>query len=188
VKVLALPGAFRRLIVTRYYSNRAIASCTRMNQPENRRPTYLRPDSFVTARIVSGDDDPTLAEKHAIAVLEVFGEANVTRTRDVIQIDIGGERGCTVLITSDAADIRLPTIEWTGGAYGPRESSRHWKRVALRPMDAAYRRLIKIIQAARAARLAEYQNCCFCKGEFPPEHMTDDACHSCASAHRHIVY
>ena len=145
-------------------------------------------DTFVTARIVSGDNHPTLAEKHAIAVLAVFEEATVTRTRDVIQINIDGERGCTVLITSEAADIRLPTIEWTGGAYGPRESSRHWKRVALRPMDAAYRRLNKIIQAAMAARIAEYRNCCFCKREFPPERMTDDACHGCASAHRHIVY
>ena len=148
----------------------------------------MQPDGFVTALNVSGDNGPTLAEKHAVAVLEAFQEAKVTRTRDVIQIDIDGERGCIVLITSDTADIRLPTTEWTGGAYGPRESSRHWKRVALRPMGAAYRRLNSIIQAARAARLAEYRDCCFCKCAFPPEHMSDDAYHGCASAHRGVVY
>jgi hypothetical protein len=143
---------------------------------------------FLEKTGIIGGDNPTLAERHAIAVLDAYPSAEITRTRDVIQLDIDGERGCTVLITGEAADIRLPTIEWTHGAYGPRESSRHWRRVALRPTTAAYRKLNRLIEAVRVTRLAQFGSCCFCKQEFPPEHMTDDACHACASLHRGITY
>jgi hypothetical protein len=137
---------------------------------------------------LGSDIGQTQAERHAKAILAAYPDAHVTRTRDVIQLDIDEDRGCTVLITGEAAEIRLPAIEWTRGACGPRASSQHWKRVSLGRVRTHYRRLFAAIEAARAARVAEHQRCCFCQQEFPPEHMTADACHACASAHRGIVY
>ena len=69
-------------------------------------------------------------EHLALLVLKYLPEAEVTRTRDVIQLDHGGERGIVVLITPEAIEVRLPTIEWTKGAYGPAKTSRLWKRIA----------------------------------------------------------
>ena len=139
---------------------------------------------------VSTDDwgSPTIAERHAIILQSLFPTAVMASSGDVVRVEIDGDRGCFVLITAEAAEIRLPTVEWTMGAYGPRGSSRYWKRVAVRETPAGYRRLGQLIAAALAARRAEFEPCRFCKQQFPPEHMTGDACHGCASANRGIVY
>jgi hypothetical protein len=136
----------------------------------------------------SGDDGLTFAERHAEAVLQLFPDSEVTRTRDAIQLDIYGEAGCKVLITREAAELRLPTIEWTMGSYGPRQSSRLWKRIVVRHSAVGYRRLGLAINAAIAARRSEFRDCAYCGTAFPPERMTDGACHGCASTHMGIVY
>ncbi len=133
-------------------------------------------------------DTPTIAERHAHHVLYSFPANVVANSSGIVALTIEGERGCVVLITAEAAEIRLPTTEWTKGAYAPRASTCFWKRVALRETPSSYQKLDQVIEAAIAARRAEFQPCCFCHEEFPPEHMTDDACHGCASANRGIVY
>jgi hypothetical protein len=60
-----------------------------------------------------------MVELHAMAVARAFPLAVTSRTRDVIQMDIDGDRGCSVILTAEAAEIRLPTVAWTCGAYGP---------------------------------------------------------------------
>ena len=127
----------------------------------------------------------TKAESHAEVICEFFPDAKLTRTRDVIQVDVGGERGCVLLVTAEAVEIRLPTIEWTGGACDPRASSRYWKRV---PIGWDYEEVRQLIEAGIRARVAQYQRCAFCGEEVPPEHRTGDACHGCASKHRGIIY
>ena len=61
----------------------------------------------------------TQAEAHAFELCEFFPDAKFSRTREVIQFDVGGERGCGLLVTAEAVEIRLPTSEWTRGAYDP---------------------------------------------------------------------
>ena len=133
-------------------------------------------------------DSPTIAERHAIYLRTLFPNAEMASSGDVVRVEIDGDRGCVVLITAESAEIRLPTVEWTMGAYGPRASTRHWKRSAVRETPAGYHKLGQIIAAAVVARRAEFRPCCFCRQEFPPEHMTGDACHCCASEKLGIVY
>ena len=64
----------------------------------------------------------SLAER----VLVVLPGAMLERTRDAIQFDWGGEQGIVLLVGPEALELRLPTVEWTKGAYGPARSSRLW--------------------------------------------------------------
>jgi len=134
----------------------------------------------------SPDNDPTRAESLAQRILDCYPDAAVTRTRDVIQMDLNGEEGCVVLVTAEGLELRLPTIEWTHGSYGPRCSSRLWKRV--KADDISDKRLRSLIESAVKARQDEFQACCYCRKRFPPEHMTDDACHGCSERYRGINY
>lgn len=68
----------------------------------------------------------------ALEILMLLPDASVERTRDAIQIESGGEKGIVVLVTPEAVELRLPTVEWTMGAYGPAGASTLWKRVELR--------------------------------------------------------
>jgi hypothetical protein len=70
-------------------------------------------------------------EVNADRVLAQLPKSTIERTRDCIQIDCGGKEGIVILVTPEAIELRLPTIEWTRGAYGPAASSRLWKRVEI---------------------------------------------------------
>jgi hypothetical protein len=126
----------------------------------------------------------TSAERIALWILAAFSGV-LSRTRDVIQVDIERDEGCVVLITAEAIEIRVPTVEWVR-PYAPRASSRLWKRALTERLSE--KRLKSLIQDAIQTRVAEFRNCCFCRRRFPLEHMTDDACHGCASEHRGIEY
>jgi hypothetical protein len=124
-------------------------------------------------------------ERNAARVLDLYPAANVERTRDAIQIDIrtdtDGERGVTVLVTPEAYELRLPTIEWTAGAYGPADSTRYITRAkAHRLTDEV---LASLLQEAIARRDAEFVPCRYCGCPTPPEHRHRDACHGCAEQH-----
>lgn len=126
-------------------------------------------------------------ERLALRVLDHLPGAELERTRDVIQIDWGGEKGIVVVATPEAIELRLPTVEWTQGAYGPAASSRLWQRVRTDEMDN--RSVQDLIDAALAARREAFHECRFCGRRFPPEHrFSEDVCHSCASKHFGVVY
>jgi hypothetical protein len=55
-------------------------------------------------------------ERRALCVLAMLPDARVERTRDAIQIDHGAEEGIVLLVTAEALELRLPTVEWTWGA------------------------------------------------------------------------
>jgi len=134
-------------------------------------------------------DDGTLTatERRAAQLLELLPEATVERTRDVIQINYRGEEGIVVLVTAEAVELRLPSVEWTGGAYGPAGTSRLWRRRtwASLPDDA----LPPLLEAAQRARHREFHTCRYCRGSFPPEHRTGkDVCHACAEKHEGVVF
>lgn len=71
---------------------------------------------------------PLYVERNANRVLALLPESTIERTRDCIQIDCGGEEGIVVLVTPEAIELKLPTIEWVS-SYWPATSSRSWKRV-----------------------------------------------------------
>jgi hypothetical protein len=102
----------------------------------------------------------------------------------VIQITYAGQEGIVVLVTAEAIEIRLPTIEWTMGAYGPTPSSIFWKRMKT-PSDE---QLADVLDKGLWARSSQFRLCIFCCKAFPPEHMTGKACHGCATEHLGVVY
>src|SRR5688572_12177649 len=141
------------------------------------------------ARRLNDRDDEivTAAERRAAQLLELLPESTVERTRDVIQINYGGEEGIVVLVTAEAVELRLPTVEWTGGYYDPAGTSRLWRRRTWTslPDDA----LPSLLKAAQRARRREFHTCRYCRGRFPPEYrIGKDVCHGCASEFEGVVF
>jgi hypothetical protein len=126
-------------------------------------------------------------ERHAARVFACEPAATLTRTRDAIQFDVDGP-GCrvTLLVTAEALELRLPTVEWPA-PHLPLESTRLWKRVRWTRLgdDAALRALI---EAAFEKRRREFVPCRFCKEPTPPEHRHGRVCHGCAESRLGIVH
>jgi hypothetical protein len=125
-------------------------------------------------------------ERNALKVLDLMPLGRLTRTRDVIQIDDGGERGLSVLVTAEAIEFRLPMVEWTAGAYGPASCTRLWKRYQFAALSD--KRLASLIRAATEARRNEFISCRYCQRLIPTEHRNGDVCHGCAERHEGIVH
>jgi hypothetical protein len=133
------------------------------------------------------DDGLRQAEELAIRVLKFLPDGEVERTRDAIQIEHGGERGLVVLVTAEAVEIRLPTTEWTQGAYGPAPSSRLWKRVRTARVSEGPLDLADLLRKAREARAREFRMCKYCKEELPVEHRQGNVCHGCSERFEGVV-
>jgi hypothetical protein len=118
-------------------------------------------------------------------LLKIFPEAKASRTRDCIQIDYLEDRGVVILLTPDAVEVRLPTIDWTQGSHGPARSSWLKKRHTL---DDSESDIVTSIREALLERQAQYKVCPYCDKEFPPERMAAGACHGCAENHLHIKF
>lgn len=125
-------------------------------------------------------------ECRALEVLQALPGVALSRTRDVIQLEWGGEEGIVALVTDEALELRLPKIEWTRGSYGPAMTSRLWQRVTWDALTDG--QLADLLKQAQAARDAEFAICAYCGERFTPDRMTGDACHGCASKHRGVVY
>src|SRR5207248_10748573 len=125
---------------------------------------------------------PTTVEYHAQRVIGLLPGASVERTRDVFPIDYNGDEGIVVVVTPEALELRLPTIEWTAGSYGPAESSRLWKRRAWSRLSDS--QLARLPAAAQQERRAQFQVCRHCHQSFPPERrISGDVRHGCAERH-----
>lgn len=129
----------------------------------------------------------TQVERRAQQVWALLPGATMTRTRDVVQLDYAGERGIVAVVTAEALELRLPTVEWTHGAYGPAAASRLWQRVLWEELPATA--LAERIAQAIAARQAEFKRCRYCGQLVPPERrVDDDVCHGCASRYEGVVF
>ena len=125
-------------------------------------------------------------ERNALRVLDFFPHHRLTRTQDAIQIDDEEEMGVSTLVTAEAIEIRLPTVEWTGGAYGPAAASRLWKRVPIESLSD--QQFVELLFEARAARRAEFIECRYCHRLVPREHRDGDVCHGCQERYEGVVH
>lgn len=133
------------------------------------------------------EDDRRSVEENARRILSLYPEAKVRRCRDVIEIEIEGERGIVVLVTPEAFEIRMPTTEWLGGVCDPAPSSRFWKRVSADKLTEDD--LARLLDRALKARQREFKRCRYCGESVPPEHrISDDVCHGCASRYEGVVF
>jgi len=132
-------------------------------------------------------DGPLKVEINAERVLALLPESSIERTRDCIQINCGVETGIVILVTPESIEIRLPTVEWTGGAYGPVRSSKFWKRINESKINDE--KLGNLLKEALKGRLSEFKTCRYCEKSFPPEHRhSEDVCHGCAERHLGVVH
>ena len=125
---------------------------------------------------------------------EIIPVSRMERAGDFFSLVSGGPEGIVLLVTAEHIEIRLPTVEWTKGAYGPRETSAFWKRIKVETLDAMpepERRdhLLTLFRKAEETRRSMYRKCKFCGAFVPPENRFDrNTCHGCASERLHIVY
>lgn len=91
-----------------------------------------------------------------------------------------------VVLTPEALEVRLPTVAWTQGAYGPAASSTLWQRVLWESISTAD--VYALCTDALRVREKQFVPCRFCGREFPPEHRHDDVCHGCAERELGIVH
>lgn len=129
-------------------------------------------------------------EQRAMALVDWRDGAVVARTRDFIElrfVDPGDDDGELVaVVTPEALELRLPTIEWTEGNRGPARSSRLWRRVKW-PEQSTVDMKPWLDRLARALRRSQRQ-CKHCKMRFLSSRMTGDACHGCAESVDHEVF
>lgn len=129
---------------------------------------------------------PTHLEHRAESLARLDPVCEITRTSEVIQVRLNSYEGIVVLVTSEAFEIRLPTIEWTRGTHAPVAVTRIWRRVRAAKIDIT--RLRAAIEEAAAERRNEFSPCRFCGEIVPIEHRLDDVCHGCASQHLGVVF
>ena len=144
-------------------------------------------------------------ERLALTVSRWRSPFVVDRVRDAIEVrfptGIEDEADLVVLLTPEAIELRLPTIDWTQGAYGPAASSELWKRVVwseeaggdLRALSlvengAAEAKIHEYLEALASAFKGQVQTCVHCEETFLPARMTDSACHGCAEKIEGVVF
>jgi len=147
--------------------------------------------AFLSEQTGALSDNPEHAEEELLRLRDLLRTPKVERTRDAIQIDYLDQHGLVLLVTPEALEIRLPTVEWSG-PHRPAPSSRFWTRVSwkeLGDLEADDAPLLDLILAALEARAAEFRRCRYCKRSVPAEHRhSHDVCRSCASQRPGIAH
>ena len=106
-------------------------------------------------------------ESNALRIVELFNGARVSRTRDVIQVDLPSDWQILVLVTSEALELRFKGFELRPEPYPPVESSTLWKRRLWK--DLATTNLINLLKDANAkAARRRLKTCPKCKRSMPP--------------------
>ncbi|MEN3341672.1 MAG: hypothetical protein V7644_1076 [Actinomycetota bacterium] len=111
----------------------------------------------------------TLVELNAERVRALLPESSVSVTAHVAELVVEGEDGLVVLVTADAIELRLPTVEWTQGTYGPAEASIFFSRLDAEELPDEL--LAAELERARAARRGGFLRCRHCGG--PPTRAPD---------------
>jgi len=154
----------------------------------DRRDEPIGPDGVYPARGLRRVD------RVARLVRSILPDARVEYTRDVYQLIVEGQGGLVVVVTPEAVEIRLPTVEWTSGYADPVASSRLWKRAFMTSWDdvETERRLANLIESGRRKRNREIRPCGSCQRPTPPEHAHSidgrHVCHGCAETHMGVVH
>lgn len=132
----------------------------------------------------------TKAERQALQVIAWRSPHVVERTRNVIEVRFPDLRDrdfeLTLLVTAEAVELRLPTIEWTMGAYAPAMSSVLWKRLTWAKVEEAG--VATVLDRLAAALGRTLRTCRHCREKFLPSRMAGRACHGCATEFEGVVY
>ena len=133
----------------------------------------------------------TSIEERAREVMAWRSPCRLERTQNVIEIqfpDPGDSDAVLVaLVTNDALELRLSTIEWTCGSHGPALASDLWKRLTWTEVDEVGGVAVPLTALAEAHR-ERLERCDYCEQLFLPARMSDSACHGCAEKHDGVLF
>lgn len=129
-------------------------------------------------------------EHAALEALEWRSPHLLARTRDAIEIRFpdteDDDLELMILLSPEGAELRLPTVEWTMGSYGPARTSYLWKRVSLEEiLEAGAKGQLNRLRAALKRRR---RRCKRCNERFLTSRMTGATCHGRASKFNGVVY
>ena len=126
-------------------------------------------------------------EKNALRILNHLDGVLVERTNDSIQINYNDLKGIIVLVTSEAFEIRLPTIEWAGGAYDPVQTSDLWKRIEFDGTNDD--KIQKLLNLGLDEQKKHIFMCKYCREYSHESQMHDESCcHGCAERELGVVH
>lgn len=138
-------------------------------------------------------DGLTIVEQNALKVLNRWVTGTVTRTRDVIQIDYTesklptGEIAAVALVTAEALELRMPTVEPLAPHVSIR-TSKFWKRVEWSKV-ADDKALGKLLNSILGARRRSFRACKYCGERYPPEQrFRVDVCLECATGYEGVLF
>lgn len=140
-----------------------------------------------------GDSGLLVVEKNAILLMEVLNISAFQRTRDVIQVEykFSEDIELIVLVTREAYQFRFLTIEWTKGCYAPVKTSKSWKILEVKGLEAdeIKNKLLQLVDEAVKTMNDNLITCRYCKEKFHPSHTIDgDVCHSCAVQYLNVMF
>jgi len=132
---------------------------------------------------------PRYFERIAASMFDVLPTAELGRTRDCIQLTEPGEKGVIALITPEAVEIRLPTVEWST-PYSPVSSSCLLERIEMSGLSE--QDLAQLVADARRKRQSEFVPCHHCGKPTPPEHRHTldgkEVCHGFSEREEGVVH
>jgi hypothetical protein len=95
----------------------------------------------------------------------------------IYQGQFSDENGLVLVVTDNALELRLPTLEWD--IHTPREVSKLWRHISLQEQPELDLR--QLIADAQAAQKETFGDCKYCGKRNPEGWMHDrDVCQSCA--------
>ena len=131
-------------------------------------------------------------ERVALVVTRWRSPFTLGRTRDAIEIRFptGHEDGAdlVVIVTPEAMELRVPTIEWTEGSHGPAVSSVLWRRLEWGDGVIDEVALHGQLVALESAYMAGLRQCFHCGEKFIAARMSGKACHGCAEIFEGVVF
>lgn len=176
-----LEDIYKQLAGTTFELNQS--DLVTLNQEDNLLEIYIEPRQRYPVT------ELRTFEEYALQILEMLPGARAERTPDVIQINLGDfrdEKGIVVILTPEAIELRLPTLEWLGSHTSVR-SSKLWKRINLD--NSKNFDIPQLIASAQEAQAQTFGVCKFCSQKLPSGWMSQqDICQSCAEKHLGIVY
>ena len=132
-------------------------------------------------------DNLTVIEKNALKILKHLKGSSVERTSDSIQINYNDLKGIVVLVTNEAFEIRIPTIEWAGGSYDPVQTSDLWKRYEFKEINDD--EIGQLLNHGLDEQKKHIRTCSHCKKEFYESQMhSETVCHGCAERELGVLH
>lgn len=148
------------------------------------------PDEYESLhRPLSWDPEPedaTRAQRVGAMIEMMSGATTIFNFGGIVVLWLPGEPELACVVTSEALELRYEVKEWP--SHFAVRSTHLWKRFPLEEVYWDERRLRKVLQDARRARIRQFKPCRFCGKDTPVEEREQGACYGCQEKHLGIIF